>query len=106
MYEFRKASNDFKFQMEEELRNAEAADRQKKDEEERQRQLAANPPAQLEAAVPPASETPAAETTSSQRQQLQSDYRGVPENRGALSQHPAALDRRTGARYLGCKPNN
>jgi len=27
MYEFRKASNDFKFQMEEELRNAEDADR-------------------------------------------------------------------------------
>lgn len=39
MYEFRKASNDFKFQMEEELRNAEEADRRKK-EEERQRALA------------------------------------------------------------------
>ena len=33
MYEFRKASNDFKFQMEEELRNAEDADRRKADEE-------------------------------------------------------------------------
>ena len=33
MYEFRKASNDFKFQMEEELRNAEDADRRKKEEE-------------------------------------------------------------------------
>ena len=51
MYEFRKASNDFKFQMEEELRNAEEADRRKKEEEERQRQLAANPPAQLEASM-------------------------------------------------------
>src|SRR3974377_992996 len=40
MYEFRKASNDFKFQMEEELRNAEEADRRKK-EEERQRAIAA-----------------------------------------------------------------
>jgi sec-independent protein translocase protein TatB len=40
MYEFRKASNDFKFQMEEELRNAEEADRRKK-EEERQRAMAA-----------------------------------------------------------------
>ena len=40
MYEFRKASNDFKFQMEEELRNSEEADRRKK-EEERQRALAA-----------------------------------------------------------------
>ncbi len=40
MYEFRKASNDFKFQMEEELRNSEEAERRKK-EEERQRSLAA-----------------------------------------------------------------
>lgn len=58
MYEFRKASNDFKFQMEEELRNAEDADRRKKEEEERQRQLAANPPAQLEASVTEATEPP------------------------------------------------
>jgi sec-independent protein translocase protein TatB len=33
MYEFRKASNDFKFQMEEELRNAEDADRRLKEEQ-------------------------------------------------------------------------
>jgi sec-independent protein translocase protein TatB len=39
MYEFRKASNDFKFQMEEELRNSEESDRRKK-EEERLRSLA------------------------------------------------------------------
>jgi sec-independent protein translocase protein TatB len=58
MYEFRKASNDYKFQMEEELRNSEEADRRKKQEEERQRALAAAPPpAQLEAA---ASQAPAA----------------------------------------------
>ena len=44
MYEFRKASNDFKFQMEEELRNAEEADRRKK-EEERLRTLALAAPA-------------------------------------------------------------
>jgi sec-independent protein translocase protein TatB len=37
MFEFRKASNDFKFQMEEELRLAEEADRRKREEEERQR---------------------------------------------------------------------
>jgi sec-independent protein translocase protein TatB len=35
MYEFRKASNDFKFQMEEELRVAEEADRRKKEEAQR-----------------------------------------------------------------------
>ena len=40
MYEFRKASNDFKFQMEEELRQSEEAERRKK-EEERQRAQAA-----------------------------------------------------------------
>jgi sec-independent protein translocase protein TatB len=51
MYEFRKASNDFKFQMEEELRNAEEADRRKK-EEERQRTLA------LAAPAPAAAESP------------------------------------------------
>jgi sec-independent protein translocase protein TatB len=61
MYEFRKASNDFKFQMEEELRTAEEADRRKKAEEERQRALAAAPPpAQLEAMVPQTAVTAAA----------------------------------------------
>ncbi len=35
MYEFRKASNDFKFQMEEELRLSEEAERRKKEEEKR-----------------------------------------------------------------------
>jgi sec-independent protein translocase protein TatB len=45
MYEFRKASNDFKFQMEEELRVAEDADRRKKEEDERARNLALSAPA-------------------------------------------------------------
>jgi len=44
MYEFRKASNDFKFQMDEEFRKAEEAERSKKQEEQRQRALAAAPP--------------------------------------------------------------
>jgi sec-independent protein translocase protein TatB len=61
MYEFRKASNDFKFQMEEELRNSEEADRRKKEEEDRQRALAAAPaPLQLEQT---ASQTPASTET-------------------------------------------
>jgi len=58
MYEFRKASNDFKFQMEEELRTSEDADRRKK-EEERLRALALATPAQ-----PALSETAAAEPVS------------------------------------------
>jgi sec-independent protein translocase protein TatB len=41
MYEFRKASNDFKFQMEEELRTSEEAERRKKEEAERQKALTA-----------------------------------------------------------------
>jgi len=59
MYEFRKASNDFKFQMEEELRNAEEADRRKK-EEERQRTLAAQTAAEQASvsAEPPAAAKP------------------------------------------------
>ena len=65
MYEFRKASNDFKFQMEEELRNAEEADRRKKEEEERKRVLAAAPPApQLEAPAAQATEPVTAATDS------------------------------------------
>ena len=60
MYEFRKASNDFKFQMEEELRNAEEADRRKK-EEERQRALATSAAAEQASvsADPPAPAKPA-----------------------------------------------
>ena len=54
MYEFRKASNDFKFQMEEELRAAEEADRRKREEEERQRRLALNPPTDGAAGEPSA----------------------------------------------------
>jgi sec-independent protein translocase protein TatB len=44
MYEVRKASNDFKFQMEDELRKSEEADRRKKEEE----RLALSPPVQPE----------------------------------------------------------
>jgi sec-independent protein translocase protein TatB len=60
MYEFRKASNDFKFQMEEELRSAEEADRRKK-EDERLRALALATPT----AAVPAVEAPVNLTTES-----------------------------------------
>jgi sec-independent protein translocase protein TatB len=50
MYEFRKASNDFKFQMEEELRSAEEADRRKK-EEDRIKALALTAPTPIETPV-------------------------------------------------------
>lgn len=62
MYEFRKASNDFKFQMEEELRNAEEADRRKK-EEERQRALAALAAEQASVSADPPPAAKPAEST-------------------------------------------
>jgi sec-independent protein translocase protein TatB len=57
MYEFRKASNDFKFQMEEELRLSEEADRRKKEEEQR-KQLALGQPAQESVSATPAAANP------------------------------------------------
>src|ERR1700684_1535737 len=51
MYEFRKASNDFKFQMEEELRSSEEAERRKK-EVERLRAMALSVPPQPALAEP------------------------------------------------------
>jgi sec-independent protein translocase protein TatB len=52
MYEFRKASNDFKFQMEEELRQAEEADRRKKEEEQQKQRALAAPPQESVSADP------------------------------------------------------
>ncbi|HEY1766480.1 MAG TPA: twin-arginine translocase TatA/TatE family subunit [Terracidiphilus sp.] len=65
MYEFRKASNDFKFQMEEELRTSEEADRRKREEAERQRALALNPPAPPVETAPPAPTAAETELSSS-----------------------------------------
>lgn len=60
MYEFRKASNDFKFQMEEELRAAEEADRRKREEAERQQQALNAPAAD---STPAASSEPSSESS-------------------------------------------
>lgn len=49
MYEFRKASNDFKFQMEEELRLSEEAERRKTEEAARQQAALAAPAPSIEA---------------------------------------------------------
>jgi sec-independent protein translocase protein TatB len=61
MYEVRKASNDFKFQMEEELRTAEDAERRKKEEE----RLSALPSSEQAAAASPAPESASADSTNS-----------------------------------------
>lgn len=72
MYEFRKASNDFKYQMEEELRNAEEADRRKREEEERQRRLAAPQPAQVEA-TPQAPDVESSQVSDSQASEAEAE---------------------------------
>jgi sec-independent protein translocase protein TatB len=66
MYEFRKASNDFKFQMEEELRVSEDADRRKKEEEERARQLALSPPVATQTIETPAAVGPTSTSSGEQ----------------------------------------
>ena len=74
MYEFRKASNDFKFQMEEELRNAEEADRRKK-EEERQRLLAAQTATeQASVSADPGASSQASATPSAAQNQYPEQY--------------------------------
>jgi sec-independent protein translocase protein TatB len=62
MYEFRKASNDFKFQMEEELRLSEDADRRKQDEERRRLEDERRKALELAAPKPAAPEAVAAES--------------------------------------------
>jgi len=52
MFEFRKASNDFKFQMEEELRAAEEADRRKREEVEREKVAALAAQSQASVSAP------------------------------------------------------
>ena len=61
MYEVRKASNDFKFQMEEEFRNAEEAERRKKEAE----RLSALPSSEKPATAPPAPEADTAASANS-----------------------------------------
>ncbi len=93
MYEFRKASNDFKFQMEEELRLSEEADRRKK-EEERQRpwQLW---PQRVRSPLPPAAGQRPRIALSRAKASIPTSY---PPNRQATtksrSTHPAAFHRR------------
>ncbi len=83
MYEFCKASNDFKFQMEEELRQSEEADRRKKEEEERKRALAAAPPPTQ---IAPPEIAPTVESPITASDQLPPDAQVTP----AAPQSPAA----------------
>lgn len=93
MYEFRKASNDFKFQMEEELRNAEEADRRKKEEERslaalaaaEQASVSADPPAQALELPPPAADAePIPSDTSDVSESRDSAPRIMPPSTGEI----------------------
>ena len=75
MYEFRKASNDFRYQMEEELRVAEEADRRQREEAERQRALAAAPAPEV-AVQAPAPELPAPDAAERPEEYSRSEYDG------------------------------
>ena len=120
MYEFRKASNDFKFQMEEELRNAEEADRRKK-EEERIKALAAAPPPPLlsatEAMAPllsPSSPVtftdeaiePAATETSYPDDGVIPPEAATPSDSPAEETHPRIQPPSTGEQVLASGPNS
>jgi len=126
MYEFRKASNDFKFQMEEELRLSEEADRRKKEEAERAARAAALPaPAQtIEAgastAVAAEQESVSAQPASSYPEQYPPETpatpaaeaeshvtapRTVPVNQPPVIQPPVIQPPTTGEQVEAARPN-
>ena len=86
MYEFRKASNDFKFQMEEELRLSEDADRRKKEEEKRKQQAQESvsaPPAVVNALESPyPGETHYPELTAAESKPVEPEPRILPPSTG------------------------
>jgi len=104
MYEFRKASNDFKFQMEEELRTSEEADRRKK-EEERQRTLALAAPA-AEPAATAESATPLSDVTPLDATLLDSPSETPIVAEDAEVTEPRILPPSTGEQVAAARPNN
>ena len=104
MYEFRKASNDFKFQMEEELRSAEDADRRKQDEERQRAQALAAPPSPT-----PAIETPNAIESSvvsadPSLDQVLDQSAAVPEETQPEETYPRIQPPSTGEPVPGARP--
>jgi sec-independent protein translocase protein TatB len=92
MYEFRKASNDFKFQMEEELRVSEDADRRKKEEERLKALAAAAPAPQLSASEPATPSTIDAAVPSATTESLTSGEEATP---NAIAQPADSPDEET-----------
>jgi len=96
MYEFRKASNDFKFQMEEELRVAEDADRRKKEEAERQKALDAQK-SQESVSAPPAATVNAIENPYASQAQY-------PETNQSNAEEPRIMPPSTGEQVAASRP--
>ena len=90
MFEFRKASNDFKFQMEEELRAAEDAERRKKEEAERQRALALAAESQASVSAPAQTVESTADVGAVEPATASTYPEQYPADEGAASSEPAA----------------
>jgi sec-independent protein translocase protein TatB len=108
MYEFRKASNDFKFQMEEELRNSEEADRRTK-EEERLRTLALAAPAATEVDSQVSEESPGAAAVMQSQYPKQMQYPSLaepksPSETSAEETYPRIQPPSTGEQVPAAKP--
>jgi len=96
MYEFRKASNDFKYQMEEELRNSEEADRRAK-EEERLRALALNAPVHMIEAVTQVTDSQAPEAGPGAPNSVGDGTSGVNGEAAVTSPYPGEIEYPAGA---------
>jgi sec-independent protein translocase protein TatB len=115
MYEFRKASNDFKFQMEEELRTSEEADRRKREEAERQQRLALSASTTVEAgreaevsssvaSEPAASDSSDSGGSSLPRESTYGDY--AAQANSSEASYPQILPPSTGETVASARPGN
>jgi sec-independent protein translocase protein TatB len=104
MYEFRKASNDFKFQMEEELRQSEEADRRQREEAARQAALAAAPPVPQLAPIADNAPVTSESTSESLETPAASPYPGESAYPDAATQPEDATAAAVGAARLRIQP--
>jgi len=105
MYEFRKASNDFKFQMEEEMRNAEDAERRQKEEARVAALAAAAPTPKLSAPEAMASLVPA-EPAEPPVSAAADATAAEPAESSAEEGYPRILPPSTGEQVSAARPNS
>ena len=106
MYEFRKASNDFKFQMEEELRVAEEADRRKKEEQERERVAALAASSQASVSAPPQTVEAAADIGAVEAPASSSEPYPPETSASSTEATPTIQPPRTGEQVSASRPDN